>query len=344
MMLSLLIYLFDYQGQMTNDNYPGQMTLLSFFRGYLCCGYVNTYKQRPNTHQAFTMPKILTSDILANRIVSNAIRRVLSAEAKEEIRDAKRKIRLNNKILKKINKQREKMMLKAMNTSLPDDDDLFGEEQSSSEDDFSDDDQSSSCDEPTVFPNKLISDNMLGEDKKPRYTMTTDDVERSSLRFGEFSHSNSFAHVANITIDQSVKRQTLIEFVSVDDDKWNDAGNWIYIFTVNDFIVKIGGTKNGLKQRTMSYLCGHHTRKSNACSITNGMIYNTFLAYLQEGSKIKMYGMRCPVVSTTIVVFGEEHTVEAQIFDVYESILIRKYTVEHGTPPVFSSRADPRYS
>jgi hypothetical protein len=292
------------------------------------------------------MPKILTSDILAHRIVSNAIRRVLSAEAKAEIRNAKRKINLNNMLLKKINKKREKMLYKAMNTNLPDDDDdLFAEEQtSSSEDDLSDEDQSSSCDEAFVFPNKLIVDNELGEDKKPRYTTTVDDVHRSSMRFEEFSHSGSFAHVANITIDQSERRQTLIEFSPVDNDKWTDAGNWIYMFVVDDFIVKIGGTKNGLKQRAASYLCGHHTRKSNACSVTNGLIYNTFLSYLQEGSVIKMYGMRCPVVLTTIVVFGETHTVEAQIFDVYESILIRKYTTEHGTTPIFSSRSDPRYS
>ena len=59
----------------------------------------------------------------------------------------------------------------------------------------------------------------------------------------------------------------------------------IYIFTINNYIVKIGGTRNGLKDRTNSYLCGHYILergKSGKCSITNAFIYNTFDFYLQN--------------------------------------------------------------
>ena len=58
-------------------------------------------------------------------------------------------------------------------------------------------------------------------------------------------------------------------------------------------IVKIGGTRTGLKGRVSSYLCGHHIEergKSGDCSKTNGFIYNTMEFYLNLGCKIKMYG------------------------------------------------------
>lgn len=59
---------------------------------------------------------------------------------------------------------------------------------------------------------------------------------------------------------------------------------WIYIFTINDHIVKIEGTRTCLKDRCISYLCGHHTTdrgKSGKCSGTNAYIYNTFYFYLK---------------------------------------------------------------
>ena len=281
------------------------------------------------------MPRLLTSDIIARRIVSNAIKRVLGQEAKEEVRNARRKIKENNALLKKFIKNREKIFKKALNTKLPGDDDIFASEDNSTD---------NLIISHRAFPKKLIEDMKLSGDKKPVATMTMDDVYRKSMKFDDFSHSENFTHVADILIDRVEKRQTLIEFSPVNNDMWNDSGNWIYIFTINGHIVKIGGTKNGLRQRAASYLCGHHTRKSNVCSITNGIIYNTFLSYLIDGATIKMYGMKCPIVSTTIIAFGETHTVEAQIFDVYESVLIRKYATEHGTPPILSSRSDPRYS
>ena len=53
---------------------------------------------------------------------------------------------------------------------------------------------------------------------------------------------------------------------------------------MNDYIIKIGGTRTGLKERCGSYLCGHHVEerdKSGDCSKTNAYIYNTFEFYLR---------------------------------------------------------------
>jgi hypothetical protein len=194
------------------------------------------------------------------------------------------------------------------------------------------------------FPKKLIADMSLPDEKRPTFTISLDDIEAKTMKFESFSHGHKFKEVANVRLDKIPKRQTLIRFEPVDKTAWCDQGNWVYIFTVNDHIVKIGGTKNGLKQRAASYLCGHHTRKSNACSITNGLIYNTFLKYLTIGASIKMYAMRCPPVYATIDVFGEEHAIETQVFDIYEAVLIKQYATEFGQAPPMSSRADPRGS
>jgi hypothetical protein len=53
---------------------------------------------------------------------------------------------------------------------------------------------------------------------------------------------------------------------------------------MNGYIIKIGGTRTGLKERCGSYLCGHHIEerdKSGDCSKTNAYIYNTFEFYLR---------------------------------------------------------------
>lgn len=191
---------------------------------------------------------------------------------------------------------------------------------------------------------KFIEDTKICSSKKPMSSVTLEDIEKHACRYEDFAHRDNFEIVSEVKLDMSSSRQTLIRFVPMNIDKWNACGNWVYMFVVNDRIVKIGGTKNGLKKRAASYLCGHHTRKYNTCSITNGIIYNTFLYYLQKGAKILMYGMRCPPVYATIDVFGEQHSVETQVFDVYESVLIRKYTSEIGMPPLLSTRSDPRFS
>lgn len=295
---------------------------------------------------------VLTTEVISHRIVRRIIQKILSAKAREEIRDAKKKIKMDLMVLHKLNRIMNNLVYKAMYTKLPDDDDFDEEDRDSSSDiettnesghSSSDGDASVSTTDTPAFPQKLINDADIPDDKKPRYTITIADIRRYSMKFEDFSHSSSFTHVADVLIDRT-ERQTLVEFSPVDVHKWRDHGNWIYMFTVDDFIVKIGGTKNGLKQRAGSYLCGHYTRASGKCSVTNGLIYNTLLSYLKDGAVIRMYGMKCLPVVATVDVFGECHTVEAQIFDVYESVLIRKHAVEHGAPPIFSSRSDPRYS
>ena len=94
------------------------------------------------------------------------------------------------------------------------------------------------------------------------------------------------------------KEKTEIMFKPViEKSKWNSKAEWIYIFLMDNKIIKIGGTRTGLSGRCGSYLCGQHVPergKSGDCSKTNAYIYNSFVFYLKNNYKIEMYGYELP--------------------------------------------------
>jgi hypothetical protein len=111
-------------------------------------------------------------------------------------------------------------------------------------------------------------------------------------------------------------------------------------------IVKIGGTRTGLKGRVSSYLCGHHIKergKSGDCSKTNGYIYNTLEFYLKLGSKIQMYGYELPKTEFTIEIFGKERKIIAQTYHAYESTFLEDYKNNYNVYPILSDNSDPDY-
>ena len=122
------------------------------------------------------------------------------------------------------------------------------------------------------------------------------------------------------------KRNTLIQFIpKITDIQFNKKTEWLYLLTINDRIVKIGGTRTGIKGRVSSYLCGHHIierGKSGDCSKTNGFIYNTFEFYLKLGCNIKMYGYELPKTEIIIDIFDKKTKINAQTYHAYESTFL----------------------
>lgn len=111
-------------------------------------------------------------------------------------------------------------------------------------------------------------------------------------------------------------------------------------------IVKIGGTRTGLKGRAVSYLCGHHIEergKSGDCSKTNGFIYNTFEFYLNLGCKIQMCGYELPKTEITIEIFRKETKITAQTYHAYESTFLEDYKKNYNEYPVLNDNCDPDY-
>ena len=137
------------------------------------------------------------------------------------------------------------------------------------------------------------------------------------IPFENYNRKDHFIPVADIILDNELfisgkkqgikKRNTLIQFIpTISTEAFNKKNEWLYLLAINGMIVKIGGTRTGLKGRVASYLCGHHIEekgKSGDCSKTNGFIYNTFEFYLNLGCRIQMYGYELPKTEITIEIF-----------------------------------------
>jgi len=178
-----------------------------------------------------------------------------------------------------------------------------------------------------------------------------------TVKYDDYNNKNDFKLVANIVIDNEIytsgkkkdqkKRNTLIKFVpTIDEEDFSKKNEWLYIFTINNRIVKIGGTRTGLKGRTGSYLCGHHIPqrgKSGDCSKTNGYIYNTFDFYLSQGCTVEMYGYELPKKDVEIEVFGIKKKAPSQTYHAYESIYLEDYKRKYKEYPILSDNCDPEY-
>lgn len=237
------------------------------------------------------------------------------------------------------------------------------------------------ADKPSLEDDKLVADiiktisqNIKIDDEKD--TNTIDDISKNNTIIEKFNESDikkwikliplsktyefelyknkeNFIHVANIELDNELnikgtkKRNTLIKFVpQIELSLFNDESEWIYIFLMNDRIVKIGGTRTGLKARTASYLCGHHIEergKSGDCSKTNGYIYNTFYFYLLNNVNIKMYAFQIPVVKQICNILGKDCEIKVQTFHAYESIYIEDFKQLYGEIPFLCDNSDPNY-
>lgn len=178
-----------------------------------------------------------------------------------------------------------------------------------------------------------------------------------TIPFDEYNRKGNFIPIADIVLDNELftsgkkqgnkKRNTLIQFVpTISADEFNKKNEWLYLLVINGMIVKIGGTRTGLKGRVSSYLCGHHIEergKSGDCSKTNGFIYNTFEFYLSLGCKIQMYGYELPKTEIIIEIFGKETKITAQTYHAYESTFLEDYKKNYNEYPILSDNCDPEY-
>ena len=178
-----------------------------------------------------------------------------------------------------------------------------------------------------------------------------------SIPFEDYNRKDHFIPIADIVLDSELftsgikqgtkKRNTLIQFVpTISNEAFNKKTEWLYLFVINGMIVKIGGTRTGLKGRVASYLCCHHIEergKSGDCSKTNGFIYNTFEFYLNLGYKIQMYGYELPKTEFTIEIFGKETKITAQTYHAYESRFLEDYKAQYSEYPILSDNCDPDY-
>jgi len=169
-----------------------------------------------------------------------------------------------------------------------------------------------------------------------------------------YDNINHFHKVADIVTDEDLNkkgtkaRQTVIKAVpTISTQEFGaKATEWLYMLVINGHIVKIGGTRDGLKNRFGSYLCGHHTPDrggSGKCSVTNAFIYNTLDHHLRLGHAVEMYGYKLPGAIVTQNILGEDVTFSVQTFHKYESKFLQAFAATYGSMPFLSDNADPEY-
>jgi hypothetical protein len=173
----------------------------------------------------------------------------------------------------------------------------------------------------------------------------------------EFKEHGHFIHLANVVKDDELfpsgekqgkkKRNTLIELKSVvDAGLLEQKSEWLYMIVINERVTKIGGTRDGIKGRFGSYLCGHHIEergKSGKASETNKYIYNTLYFYTEMGCDIKLFGYKLPEEEITRSVFGRDVKIRVQTYHSYESILIDEFRKQCGFIPFLCDNSDPDY-
>lgn len=154
-----------------------------------------------------------------------------------------------------------------------------------------------------------------------------------------------FMHIGNIVLDQSPKRSSVITVAPVDKALWKAEHEIIYLFVRDGYIVKIGGTRNGMKKRWTSYLCGHHVQergKSGKMSVTNAYLYHTIEKDLLETeNKWSLWTWQLPAVTHTTRILHEDVTFSVQTFHKYESVMINKYKQMTGSIPFLCDNCDP---
>ena len=214
--------------------------------------------------------------------------------------------------------------------------------------------------------NHIVKNDISGRDWKKISELVASSLTKKWIKpimacdtiiFTEYNRKDCFKLVANVELDTEInttgkkkdakKRNTLIRFIpTIELADYKNITEWLYIFTINDRIIKIGGTRTGLYERTASYLTGHHTidrGKSGSCSNTNSFMYNTLLFYANLGCKIEMYGYKLPITYSSISLFGKKIQFIAQTYHVYESIFIDDYKQTYNEYPFLNDNCDPNY-
>jgi len=161
------------------------------------------------------------------------------------------------------------------------------------------------------------------------------------------SCGNVFNKEASITLDSSNTRQTVIQAIPLCKTKWNQKRDKVYIIVKDGNIIKIGGTRDSMKGRFGSYLCGHHVierGKNGKMSVTNAHIYHTIENdLLDNDSNWEFYTWELPITQQLVTIFNNDISIVCQVYHAYESICIKKYKEITGELPILCDNADPTY-
>jgi len=189
--------------------------------------------------------------------------------------------------------------------------------------------------------------------------VTSQETAAIRIEFDEFNQScgGIFQPGATLSLDYDLKpngekkRQTVVKAIA-DHQDWNIEVEIIYTIVRNGKIMKLGGTRNGMKKRWGSYKCGHCVPERlmkngeafpGKMSVTNAFLYHTIEDGLLRGEEWKFYIWKLPTVQVTVDILGTPTTVIAQTYHAYESKIMQRFAKTAGAIPLLCNNADPNY-
>ena len=171
------------------------------------------------------------------------------------------------------------------------------------------------------------------------------------LNIDDFPLAQNFIRLGQFRLTHNKRTLWDVEVQPHLTDIYSRYQNGVYILTFNNYIVKIGGTKVGMRGRITSYLCGHcipERKKKNGeyypgkMSVTNAYIYNTIYQYLLDGKgEFFLYFYPIEDIEVTKDVFGQQCVFKVQSYDEYEKIALLKYREMVGEFPILSDNCHP---
>lgn len=168
------------------------------------------------------------------------------------------------------------------------------------------------------------------------------------ITMDDYIRRKDFELLGSIIINTPEKMKTsYIKFVPQETElnyqSYHKYHQNLYLFTVGNQIVKIGGTKLSLAERFRGYQCGDD-KCGRSQSNTNQKIHNTFYFYLLLGCPINFYGKSLKSTTYHTQILDYDILVNTQVYHIFESVYIGDFKMTYGEYPPLSQVSDPLFN
>lgn len=199
----------------------------------------------------------------------------------------------------------------------------------------------------------LIEKFTEGKDARKNWCKNISSYNSINIDLFNETCGNIFLKSSDIKLDYNEKKRVTLKVEIQNQTIWNNETDVIYIITKNKQIMKIGGSRTGMKKRWNSYLCGYcvpERKKKNGenypgkMSVTNAYLYHTIENdLLVNNSQWEFYVYVIPRILVNVNILGENVSVNPQVYHAYESIIIKKFKNITGDIPILCYASDPNY-
>ena len=150
------------------------------------------------------------------------------------------------------------------------------------------------------------------------------EINYSEFDYGEYGEY--FDYLCNLIPNIEKER---IEIESIDNEKIEEEG-LVYIFTIEDKILKIGHTTTSIKKRIQSYNCGRKKhREKGTCSTTNYFILQSILN-INKTVKVHAFFPEKP----TFNLFGKHYQKSSSPAKEAEKQIIKDFMTKFNKKPI----------